>query len=892
MCFKPPKSQLRKRALPSLRAAVAAGIAGSIFTFATTRAAQPSPIFDWNVREPGGYDGTDPAPGVIMYTADAGHDYPALDPTTTNTYTYQASRNWPVSFFLETPDVAPTASNASNAATVSDTLNWLNTNNVPLNYVMEDFEPYNGNTQADVVAQVDSVVNLVRASPSANIKNAYVGNYADYPGGPNNSLYLSSGMTLAMPNAYPYASYETASGNPNARSALFWTPLNMISTSELNLPAGNQMVVWLSSYIEQTGYADTPPTVEDNVALIADTRLRGANGYFDLGGLVSYTYAWTDLNWIYDGTGNGKILNLTTNQSSGFQWSGYSNGGNAAFMFDNLGNSASSVSLPTITGVPASSPTVPAGTHVEIFYANDPAHIGSDSINLGRDNINSSLLVNTSVSLANAIIVQAPAAGDSPVVTIGSDLAGSNAPVFAGTISLGDNVVLQSAAATTTFFGAISGSGLVTKTGSGTVILTAGNSYSGGTNISTGALLITNSNALGTGRVAILAGGTSTASLQLSGGITITNSFAGLISETGGYTPTIENISGSNTITAPLAITSTGGNGAIFQSDAGTLNLSGGLSTTLPSSRIYYLQGAGNGRVLANITDSSADILQVIKNGTGTWTLSGTDDTYAAGTTVSGGTLVFASPGALPLFSRLSISGIAIAANHQGSATNTLFASSLTLAGSTNDWTGKLDLTDNDLVVRNGSLGTLTMEVRQGYGAANWQGSGGILSSAAAADTTHLTALGVIQDSIDQNGGTALVTTFDGQPVLNTDVLVKYTYYGDANLDGSVDGSDYSRIDNGDLNHLTGWYNGDFNYDGVIDGSDYTLIDNTFNTQGASFGSELANSAAKATSQIAGSPTSPVPEPGKVVTLTIGVIGVLGRYRRTMMKSTRLAEQP
>ena len=27
------------------------------------------------------------------------------------------------------------------------------------------------------------------------------------------------------------------------------------------------------------------------------------------------------------------------------------------------------------------------------------------------------------------------------------------------------------------------------------------------------------------------------------------------------------------------------------------------------------------------------------------------------------------------------------------------------------------------------------------------------------------------------------------------DVLVKYTYYGDANLDGKVDGSDYSRID-------------------------------------------------------------------------------------------------
>jgi hypothetical protein len=65
--------------------------------------------------------------------------------------------------------------------------------------------------------------------------------------------------------------------------------------------------------------------------------------------------------------------------------------------------------------------------------------------------------------------------------------------------------------------------------------------------------------------------------------------------------------------------------------------------------------------------------------------------------------------------------------------------------------------------------------------------------------------------------------------------LVKFTYYGDANLDGKVDGADYSRIDAGYLAHgaATGWFNGDFDYDGAINGSDYTLIDNAFNTQGA-----------------------------------------------------------
>jgi hypothetical protein len=62
-------------------------------------------------------------------------------------------------------------------------------------------------------------------------------------------------------------------------------------------------------------------------------------------------------------------------------------------------------------------------------------------------------------------------------------------------------------------------------------------------------------------------------------------------------------------------------------------------------------------------------------------------------------------------------------------------------------------------------------------------------------------------------------------------VLVKYTDYGDANLDGTVNVADYTRLDAGFISggKLTGWFNGDFNYDGVVDGSDYTLMDNAFN---------------------------------------------------------------
>jgi hypothetical protein len=97
-----------------------------------------------------------------------------------------------------------------------------------------------------------------------------------------------------------------------------------------------------------------------------------------------------------------------------------------------------------------------------------------------------------------------------------------------------------------------------------------------------------------------------------------------------------------------------------------------------------------------------------------------------------------------------------------------------------------------------------------------------------------------------------------------------------------VDGSDYSRIDNGYQNQLTGWYNGDFNYDGVINGSDYTLIDNAFNTQGASLADEIDGSLlAVPTAEISGSASvSAVPEPATLGLLSFGSLALLGRRRR------------
>ena len=69
------------------------------------------------------------------------------------------------------------------------------------------------------------------------------------------------------------------------------------------------------------------------------------------------------------------------------------------------------------------------------------------------------------------------------------------------------------------------------------------------------------------------------------------------------------------------------------------------------------------------------------------------------------------------------------------------------------------------------------------------------------------------------------------QTVSNTDILVRYTYYGDADLNGTVNATDYTLVDNGFNMGLTGWVHGDFNYDQLVNGDDYSLMDNAFNTQ-------------------------------------------------------------
>jgi endonuclease/exonuclease/phosphatase family metal-dependent hydrolase len=299
----------------------------------------------------------------------------------------------------------------------------------------------------------------------------------------------------------------------------------------------------------------------------------------------------------------------------------------------------------------------------------------------------------------------------------------------------------------------------------------------------------------------------------------------------------------------------------VSSSAAFVLNSSGtlaetGIFTTSGSTTLNGSQNWSAGTVFNNSGGSASFGTDAGKNGSNLTV------------NVLAGTVVFASTQHLAGLN-VSTGATAVVTGGWTGNRSVLITPNLTVAGT-------LNLTSDDLDVQNGNLQTITALVKQGYSNGTWAGTG-IISTAAAADSTHLTALGVIQNN---QSGTALFTAsnpFNEMVPGTGDVLVAYTYYGDANLDGTVDGSDYSLIDNGFINNLTGWFNGDFNYDGVIDGSDYALIDNSFNQQGVQLDAALS------TSQIAS--TEAVPEPAAMSLLMLG-IGGLSRRRR-MIASNR-----
>ncbi|MGK7362130.1 autotransporter-associated beta strand repeat-containing protein [Salmonella enterica] len=164
----------------------------------------------------------------------------------------------------------------------------------------------------------------------------------------------------------------------------------------------------------------------------------------------------------------------------------------------------------------------------------------------------------------------------------------------------------------------------LTKTGAGTLILNAENTYTGGTTISGGTLVATNVEALGTGNV------TDNATLELNTGGDFDNAISGSgqVVKSGDETLTL---SGANSYTGGTTISG----GTLVASNVEALG-----TGDVTDNAVLELNTGGD---FDNAISGSG---QVVKSGDKTLTLSGTN-TYRGGTTISGGTLVASNVNAL-----------------------------------------------------------------------------------------------------------------------------------------------------------------------------------------------------------------------------------------------------
>lgn len=375
--------------------------------------------------------------------------------------------------------------------------------------------------------------------------------------------------------------------------------------------------------------------------------------------------------------------------------------------------------------------------------------------------------------------------------------------------------------------GTITGPGALLKYGQGTLVLNNSSSYGGATSIVEGEIRVRNASALGTGSAGVtvvaadgvtntLGGSLELENVSVSGkpltisgnGVQSTNAQNQAIGAVA-QGGAVRNFAGNNTWSGPVTLS---GSSATVRLDAGSLNFSGGVS------------GAGSSSL--NVTSVSTGTVKV-------------DHIRLGGNvTLSDGTKMVVT-------STDPVAGVSKLGNVVANGSSTL------------------DLAVNDLILTGIDLGTATGLVTGGK----------VISSAAGTATgdprSLVAALGIISNS--GAAGTAYYSSFDGQPVNSSDVLIKYTYRGDTNLDGKLDGTDIANIVEGISTGASGWMNGDINYDGVVDNTDWGLFQGAL----AAYSTPFAGGGAGHVDD-----GGHVPEPGVAVGLGAAAILVSRRRRQ------------
>ena len=381
---------------------------------------------------------------------------------------------------------------------------------------------------------------------------------------------------------------------------------------------------------------------------------------------------------------------------------------------------------------------------------------------------------------------------------------------------------------------ASTGGGL-TKTGAGTLTLTAVSTYSGNTTANGGTLKLANSLAI------------QNSTLSVGAGAVVFDSSVGTHAFVAGA------LSGSGSL--------------VLQDNAAT-----------PNPVALTVGGNNESTTFSGALSGSGSLT---KSGAGILTFSG--PVNIGGLTVDSGIVELGQSGTIGAVAVNTAGTLALAANNVNSA-KVLDTSSLSIAGG-----GALDLWDNALILRDPSGGLnqgTNLSMVQGLVNAaadngNWD-KPGITSSTVIAD---LNAYSVLTIMVYDN--TVLgVNSFEGINNLQSDnggnqVMLKMTYIGDFDGNGIVNSADYGWLD---FYYGYGLTVGDLNGDGQVNSADYNGIDYGYGYQAYGV---LASGAATPPASAASAPAAPeaVPEPGTLGLLLAGALGLFGFRRKNALRS-------
>jgi fibronectin-binding autotransporter adhesin len=200
--------------------------------------------------------------------------------------------------------------------------------------------------------------------------------------------------------------------------------------------------------------------------------------------------------------------------------------------------------------------------------------------------------------------------------------------------------------------------------------------------------------------------------------------------------------------------------------------------------------------------------------------------------------------------------------------------SSLTIAANS-----VLDISNNHVIIDYGAtdpMSTILGYLKSGFNNGAWNGTSGIISSTAQTKTNGLTYSVGWADGNDKTGAVKNLTSGE--------IELKYTLVGDANLDGTVNGSDFSILAANFGLGVTNWDQGNFLYTSSVNGSDFSALAANFGQGDSGAAVTPADIAALDSFAAANGLPAPtiaaVPEPASIGLLALGTVTVLSRRQR------------